>query len=185
MRGGTRSACPHADDVVRVLERARITDATLAGHSYGGMVISAAADRAGGRVSRMVHLDAYAPCDGESCWSLTTEEYRQSFVTGATGTGFAVEPPCRAPHGGDPRRRPHPLASLVQRIRLTGVVDGCRGVSRLLLRLGGAHPVRRTSRPAASGSGLARARPPARAQRDAGGPGGRRRAADPALTTVS
>jgi pimeloyl-ACP methyl ester carboxylesterase len=113
----------HADDVLALLDRAQITDVTLVGHSYGGMVISAAADRAGGRVSRLVHLDAYVPRDGESCWSLTTEAYRQSFVRGAMGTGFAVRPPFRAPHGGDPRRRPHPLASLLQAIRLTGAVE--------------------------------------------------------------
>ncbi|MFE5480258.1 alpha/beta fold hydrolase [Nocardia sp. NPDC056541] len=113
----------HADDVVRLLETAQITDATLVGHSYGGMVISAAADRAAGRISRLVHLDAYVPRDGESCWSLTTEAYRQSFVEGAADTGYAVRPPFRAPHGGEPRRRPHPLASLVQSIRLTGAVD--------------------------------------------------------------
>ena len=112
----------HAQDVVSFLDRAQITDATLVGHSYGGMVIAAAADRAGGRVSRLVHLDAYVPRNGESCWLLTTESYRQSFVDGAADTGYAVRPPFRAPHGGDPRRR-HPLASLVQTIRLTGVVD--------------------------------------------------------------
>lgn len=113
----------HAGDVLGLLDRAGIADATLVGHSYGGMVICAAADRAGGRISRLVHLDAYVPRDGESCWSLTTESYRQSFVEGAADTGYAVRPPFRAPHGGDPRRRPHPLASLVQTIRLTGAVD--------------------------------------------------------------
>ncbi|WP_227980458.1 alpha/beta fold hydrolase [Nocardia spumae] len=106
----------HADDVLRLLDRAHLTDATLVGHSYGGMVIAAAADRARGRVARLVHLDAYVPRDGESCWSATTEAYRQLFAEGAAGTGYAVRPP----DGGDPRRRPHPLASFVQRIRLTG-----------------------------------------------------------------
>lgn len=113
----------HADDVVRLLETAEITHATLVGHSYGGMVISAAADRAPSRISRRVHLDAYVPRDGESCWSLTTDAYRRSFINGAAGTGFAVRPPFRAPDGGDPRRRPHPLASLVQKIRLTGALE--------------------------------------------------------------
>ncbi|MFF1571811.1 alpha/beta fold hydrolase [Leifsonia sp. NPDC058292] len=108
----------HADDVLALLDRARITDATLVGHSYGGMVIAAAADRARGRVSRLVHLDAYVPLDGESCWSSTTEAYRQAFVAGASETGFAVLPPDRP--GRDPRRRPHPFASLVQSVRLTG-----------------------------------------------------------------
>lgn len=112
----------HARDVVSLLDRCMITDATLVGHSYGGMVIAAAADRAGGRVSRIVHLDAYVPEDGDSCWSLTTERYRQSFVGGAADLGYAVRPPLRPGVGGDSRRRPHPLASLLQAVRLTGAV---------------------------------------------------------------
>ncbi|WP_116202040.1 alpha/beta fold hydrolase [Amycolatopsis circi] len=111
----------HADDVLALLDRANITDATLVGHSYGGMVIAAAADRAGGRVSRVVHLDAYVPRDGDSCWSSTTEAYRQAFVAGAADTGYAVRPPER--DGRDSRRRPHPLASLLQKIQLTGAFN--------------------------------------------------------------
>src|SRR6187402_1598412 len=57
----------HADDVLALLDRERLTDVTLVGHSYAGMVIAAAADRAGGRVARLVHLDAYVPRDGDSC----------------------------------------------------------------------------------------------------------------------
>lgn len=106
----------HAHDVLRLLDRSHVKDATLVGHSYGGMVIAAAADRAHGRISRLVHLDAYVPRDGESCWSSTTEQYREAFVAGAAATGYAVRPP----EGGDPRRRPHPLASFLQTIRLTG-----------------------------------------------------------------
>jgi pimeloyl-ACP methyl ester carboxylesterase len=110
----------HADDVLRLLDRAHIESATLVGHSYAGMVIAAAADRAHGRIARLVHLDAYVPRDGESCWSTTSEEYRQDFAAGAAATGYAVHPPFRLPDGGDPRRVPHPIASLLQTIRLTG-----------------------------------------------------------------
>lgn len=108
----------HADDVLRLLDRADITSATLVGHSYGGMVIAAAADRARGRVSRLVHLDACVPRDGESCWSSATDRYRQAFATGAAINGYAVDPP----NGLDPRTRPHPLASFLQAIRLTGTL---------------------------------------------------------------
>jgi pimeloyl-ACP methyl ester carboxylesterase len=108
----------HADDVLRLLDRHHITSATLVGHSYAGMVIAAAADRADGRISRLVHLDAYVPRDGESCWSSTNEHFRGVFAAGAAATGYAVRPP----DGGDPRRRPHPLASLLQTIRLTGTL---------------------------------------------------------------
>ena len=117
----------HAQDVVSFLDRAQITDATLVGHSYGGMVIAAAADRAGGRVSRLVHLDAYVPRNGESCWLLTTESYRQSFVDGAADTGYAVRPPFRAPHGGDPRRRRHPLALSCKRSGSPASSTACPG----------------------------------------------------------
>ncbi|WP_216910373.1 alpha/beta fold hydrolase [Nocardia noduli] len=109
----------HAGDVLTRLDRGNISGATLVGHSYGGMVIAAAAERAGGRVARLVHLDAYVPRNGESCWSSTTERYRQAFVAGAVATGYAVHPP----EGGDPRRQPHPLASLLQSVRLTAAVD--------------------------------------------------------------
>ncbi|MEU5116191.1 alpha/beta hydrolase family protein [Streptomyces longwoodensis] len=109
----------HADDVLRLFDEARLTGVTLVGHSYGGMVISVAADRARGRVERLVHLDAYVPRDGDSCWSSTTGAYRQAFLAGAASTGYSVLPPA----GGDPRRRPHPLASFVQTARLTGAVD--------------------------------------------------------------
>ena len=106
----------HADDVLRLLDRAHITSATLVGHSYAGMVIAAAADRAGGRISRLVHLDAFVPRDGESWWSATNEYFRELIAADAAATGYAVRPP----GDGDPRRRPHPLASFLQTIRLTG-----------------------------------------------------------------
>ena len=116
----------HAEDVLRLLDRAHVTDATLVGHSYGGMVITAAADRACGRVTGLIHLDAYVPRDGESCWSLAGDGYRQKFLAGCASTGYAVQPPA----DGDPRRRPHPLASFTQAIRLTGTGTGAARVPR-------------------------------------------------------
>jgi pimeloyl-ACP methyl ester carboxylesterase len=110
----------HADDVVRLLDRAHVTSATLVGHSYAGMVIAAAADRAAGRISRLVHLDAFVPRDGESWWSATNDYFREVFRDGAADTGYSVRPPEKS--GGDPRRRPHPLASVMQTVRLTGAV---------------------------------------------------------------
>ncbi|MFC4912907.1 alpha/beta fold hydrolase [Actinomadura gamaensis] len=115
----TANVDTHADDVLRLLDRAEITEATLVGHSYAGMVITAAADRADGRISRLVHLDAFVPRDDESWWSLANEYFRELIAAGAADSGYAVRPP----EGGDPRRRPHPLASFLQAVRLTGAVD--------------------------------------------------------------
>ena len=109
----------HADDVLRLLDRAHLTDVTLVGHSYAGMVITAAADRARGRISRLVYLDALVPRDGESWWSLVNDYFREVATAGAATVGYAVRPP----GNGDPRRRLHPLASFLQEIRLTGATD--------------------------------------------------------------
>jgi pimeloyl-ACP methyl ester carboxylesterase len=56
----------HVKDVVAVLHYEDLRDAILVGHSYGGMVITGAADRASDRVAHRVYLDAKEPRDGQS-----------------------------------------------------------------------------------------------------------------------
>jgi pimeloyl-ACP methyl ester carboxylesterase len=56
----------HITDVVNLLEYEDLTDVILAGHSYGGMVITGVADRALQRVGHLVFLDAAHPKHDES-----------------------------------------------------------------------------------------------------------------------
>ncbi len=56
----------HIEDVVAVLHYEDFHDVILVGHSYGGMVITGAADRAADRVGRLVFLDAATPVNGQS-----------------------------------------------------------------------------------------------------------------------
>jgi pimeloyl-ACP methyl ester carboxylesterase len=88
----------------------------LVGHSYGGMVITGAAQALPGRIRRLVYSDAYVPGDGDSCWDLTSDGFRELFAAGAGADGFSARPPA----GMDPRATAHPLASFMQKIRLTG-----------------------------------------------------------------
>ncbi|MEU1012184.1 alpha/beta hydrolase [Streptomyces sp. NPDC005890] len=84
----------HIDDVLAVLATEEVGEAVLVGHSYGGMVITGAADRApSGVVRRLVYCDAYVPEDGQSCWDLTSDAYRSLFLDGAAANGYAVQPP--------------------------------------------------------------------------------------------
>jgi pimeloyl-ACP methyl ester carboxylesterase len=53
-------------DVVNVLHYEDLRDVILVGHSYGGMVITGTADRAGERIGRLVYLDAANPKNHES-----------------------------------------------------------------------------------------------------------------------
>jgi pimeloyl-ACP methyl ester carboxylesterase len=56
----------HVQDVAALLHYEDLRDVILVGHSYGGMVITGAADRATDRVGRLVYLDAATPRNGES-----------------------------------------------------------------------------------------------------------------------
>ncbi len=109
----------HVEDVVDVLETERLENVILVGHSYGGMVITGAADRVPERVAALVYVDAYVPRDGDSCWALTSDEYRRVFLEGVGRDGYSVAAPTRL----DPRATPHPLASFLQALRLSGRVD--------------------------------------------------------------
>lgn len=112
---GTVNLDTHLQDVTGMLAAENIHDAVLVGHSYGGMVITGVADRMPGRVTGLVYLDAMVPADGDSCWSLVTDRERQWYMD-VTESGHAVRP---LPFF-DPRATAHPLASLLQPLRLTG-----------------------------------------------------------------
>jgi pimeloyl-ACP methyl ester carboxylesterase len=112
----------HIEDVVRVLECEQIEDAVLCGHSYGGMVVSGVADRAAERIGALVYCDAYVPDDGDSCFSLAGDVFRQLFLDGSRKDGHSVA----APPAVDPRITAHPLGSFLQRISLTGAWTSIR-----------------------------------------------------------
>ncbi|MFI6351037.1 alpha/beta fold hydrolase [Streptomyces sp. NPDC050560] len=104
----------HIDQVAEMVDRDAEGPLALCGHSYAGLVIAGVADRLGDRLAHLVFIDAYVPEDGDSCWSLTSDQFRNLFMTGAHGDGRWVA----APSGTDPRARPHPLASFLQSLRL-------------------------------------------------------------------
>lgn len=106
----------HIGYVIDFILKNNISNIILCGHSYAGMVITGVADRIPERISSLVYIDAYVPKNGDSCWSLTSENYRNLFVKGAAEDGFTVA----VPPGSETRRRPQPLATFMQCIRLSG-----------------------------------------------------------------
>lgn len=112
----------HITDVLSALAVERDADElVLVGHSYGGMVITGVADRVPQHVDSVVYLDAFVPSDGESCWTLTNDEQRAWYAS-VDATGFGVPPLSFF----DPRATAHPLATLMQPIRLTGELSRFR-----------------------------------------------------------
>ena len=104
----------HITDVLAAVEAyAPKDDLVLVGHSYGGMVITGVADRIPERITSMVFVDAVVPQDGEACWDIVDEAERAWYVK-VDNTGFGVPP---LPFF-DPRATSHPLATLMQPLRL-------------------------------------------------------------------
>ena len=63
----------HVNDVCEQIAAADFERFVLAGHSYGGMVITAVATRLGARIDAIAYIDAFLPGDGESLWDVTGE----------------------------------------------------------------------------------------------------------------
>src|SRR5271157_4298241 len=56
----------HILDVVNLIRWEELSDIVLCGHSYGGAVVTGAADRVPDRIRSLVYLDAFVPENGEN-----------------------------------------------------------------------------------------------------------------------
>lgn len=123
----------HVQDVVNVIKWEQLSDVVLCGHSYGGMVIGAAADRMPERVASLVYVDAVIPEDGKSVLDLVPAEQRAAITNAIVrsdghGGRLMLPPAPAAAFNVNPRDRalvddlstPHPYATLCERLRLTG-----------------------------------------------------------------
>jgi pimeloyl-ACP methyl ester carboxylesterase len=92
----------HIQDVIGVIDDADLSDIVLVGHSYGGMVISGAADRVPEKIASLVYLDAFVPENGQSCFTMSPPDRRPVTVPGEdwlvaprTSAGFGLKPSFR------------------------------------------------------------------------------------------
>ncbi len=117
----------HITDVLNVIHYEDLQDIVLIGHSYGGMVATAVADRARDRIAQLIYLEAFVPRDGQSLFDLN-ESARQSMRSLAeAGDGWRV-PPNPAPPDTPAadiewlteRRVATPIKCFETRIKLTG-----------------------------------------------------------------
>lgn len=77
----------HIQDVVRLMEVEDLHDVTLVGHSYGGMIVTGVAERAGPRIGRLVYVDAFVPSDGQAAMELLPESIQTAFREQARAEG--------------------------------------------------------------------------------------------------
>jgi pimeloyl-ACP methyl ester carboxylesterase len=114
----------HVQDVVAHLEFDDLRDVILVGHSYGGMVVTGAAERAPDRIAQLVYVDAFVPQDGESVLDLVPGAWASEWR--AAARDGAVPPPedPSYPPWYIARARPHPLAAFEKPLRIEGRSSG-------------------------------------------------------------
>lgn len=129
LRDGSVNLSLHIADILNVIHYEGLSDVVLAGHSYGGMVITGVADRIARRIAALAYLDAFLPENGQSLFDINVPKNTQTFLTnaGAIG-GLAVPAPSAAffnVNAEDAARvdalaTPHPLGAFTEKIKLTG-----------------------------------------------------------------
>jgi len=87
----------HIDDVLGLVDAEELADIVLVGHSYGGMMITGAADvltaRTPNPVRQLVYVDAMVPLPGEGWGSGHPPEIVQARLAAAKAHGNALPPP--------------------------------------------------------------------------------------------
>lgn len=83
----------HIADVVGLVEAEELADIVLVGHSYGGMVITGAADALGARIKQLVYVDAMVPVPGEGWGQGHPPEIVQARMALAAQHDNALPPP--------------------------------------------------------------------------------------------
>ncbi len=105
----------HVTDVTSLIETEGLTDFVLAGHSYGGMVITETANRLGDRIRALVYVDAFLPRDGEALWDIADDPSRKHYIDAQRDMPGLV-----APFPGSPSfLTRHPLLTLLEPVRMT------------------------------------------------------------------
>ena len=82
----------HVQDVVTAMRAEECSRAVLVGHSYGGMIITGAADRLGDEVGRLVYVDGVVPLPGEA-WSTRNPPSVQAERRAAIAQHGVLPPP--------------------------------------------------------------------------------------------
>jgi pimeloyl-ACP methyl ester carboxylesterase len=126
---GTVNLNLHITDILNVIHYEGLRDVVLAGHSYGGMVITGVADRIADRIAALVYIDAFLPEDGQSLLDINVPKNSQAFLSNAGRMGgLAVPAPPAAffnVNASDAARvdelaTPHPLGAFTEKIKLSG-----------------------------------------------------------------
>lgn len=118
----------HVQDIVQLLAFNDLTDVTLVGHSYGGMVIAGVASRVPERIASLIYLDAFVPTEtGMPAHQMATPE-RAAEIQRAIRPDGTIAPTGFERWSASPetiawlraKTTPHPASCFQNGVTLTG-----------------------------------------------------------------
>jgi pimeloyl-ACP methyl ester carboxylesterase len=121
----------HITDIVNVIKWEGLRDIVLVGHSYGGCIISGVAEQMGDAIGSIVFLDAFVPENGDTLATKASQPVREA-IAGLVEKGeTAMKPVSAAVFRVNEKDRawvdamctPHPVATLTDKITITGARD--------------------------------------------------------------
>jgi pimeloyl-ACP methyl ester carboxylesterase len=83
----------HTQDIVNLLRFEQLSHAILVGHSYGGAIMTLAADQMTPAIDALVYVDALIPEDGVPGWNGFPEQRQKDLLAGAEQFGGLRIPP--------------------------------------------------------------------------------------------
>jgi pimeloyl-ACP methyl ester carboxylesterase len=118
----------HIMDVVNEIKWKELSNVVLVGHSYGGMVISGAAEKAEKAISSLVMLDAFHADNGQSVTDMQPPPAREAMLAAEAKGDVALPPrPAAFFHVNekdaawvDKMCTPHPIKCFTQKLTMTG-----------------------------------------------------------------
>jgi pimeloyl-ACP methyl ester carboxylesterase len=131
----------HIDDVANLLAARDLHDVILVGHSYGGLVVTGAADRLPERIEQLVYVDTGPLPDGMSQNDFTPPDQQttNAELVASQGDGWKLPPPPWAALAADApdvddaaiealttNSVPQPWATAISPVRLTGRWENLR-----------------------------------------------------------
>jgi pimeloyl-ACP methyl ester carboxylesterase len=121
----------HVTDIVNVIRWEGLKDIVLVGHSYGGYIISGVAEHVHDAIGSLVYLDAFVPETGDNLADNATQPVRDAIAAALQKGDTTLKPPAAAAFLVNEQDRawvdgkcvPHPIATLTDKITLTGAHD--------------------------------------------------------------
>jgi pimeloyl-ACP methyl ester carboxylesterase len=132
----------HITDVVNLIRWEELSGVILCGHSYGGAVISGAADRIANKISALVYLDAFVLDNGQTLNETVPAPMRDAQIEGAKlfGDGWKIPPipgeifqvNSQDLAWMNSQCTPQPLATFEQTLKLSGEISKIKNVTYIL-----------------------------------------------------